>query len=350
MTLKEQLKSVNNTKSLASVLSNKEFTDEDVKKFKELSNVETVEVHITKGNISTNFGKADVLANTLSVEENRLLDSNGKTDVILEAFSPEIIGRFRSIEESVRRKRRECSIGNSSYMDEISFKKFLEFFNERLKDFEEAKEQLKKEYPKAIEEYKSAVVNLAPKIAPAKTLEILSNLGRQTARSADSFLKDFSMRLSTSFDDNVVDDASLVELMRKQRNMQVYEECQTILTGLLKSSWQVAAKYFAKLKKTDLLMPTDGIVKGKNVLVDTAKKIRSANFLNIPTFNLIADEFERIAKISERADALEDMYMVLVYIYGSACDASLCNALDGALIEGVVSFNDLWDTYKELTV
>lgn len=348
MTLKEKLKSVNNAKSLASILAARDFTDEDVKNFRSLSNVETVEVHVSKGNVFTNFGRADILTNSLTKEENTLLDKNGKSDVILEAFPPDIIGKFRSIEESVRRKRRECSIGNSSYMDEASFNKFLPFFNERLKEFEIAKEELKATYDSSMKQYRKDVTRLIPKIAPQRSKEILSDLNRQTCRSADSFLSDFSMRLSTSFRDSVVDDDSLVELLRKQRNMQVYDECQTILSGLIKSSWEIGAKYMAKLKRTDLAT-TDAIKKGKSLLLDAATKLRSANFLNVSTFTLVADEFERISNISDRSDALEDIYMVLVYIYGSAYEASLMSSLDVELISGICTISDLKDTYDELT-
>lgn len=312
---KEKLSMVQQARDIAYMLSN-DVSDDEITMYTDAKSTGSAKVHVSKPQISIRLGISNKITEELTDDEKKVLTSSSD-GLVLNAFpsSDKRFSKFKSIEEGCRKKLKELSIGNSNFITEKAFREYLDFFDEKNQEWEDAKKVLNTCFDEQIEIFKANSEGIIEKLCPEHAEALKSELRRKTNISSKQFVNGFSLGLETDFDMNLIDDEVFRNAVKNAKRNMLLDGIRSAIEGMLQQAWAASCKYLETLFK----LPTSSTatkVKAKNMLMTEAKNIgRDGNFTVI---NMISHGMSLAASENVKERAIDILYSVLSIVCGEA--------------------------------
>lgn len=313
---KKQFGIIQQAKDISRMLSANELTDDELNLYAEAKNIGSAKVHVSKPQISIRLGIENKVTQDLTEDEKHCLMSSSD-GLVLNAFpnSDKRFSKFKSLEEGCRKKLKELSIGNSSFITEQAFREFLTFFDEKHAEWQEAQRVILEVFDEQIDSFKKNAQGIIRKLCPDHAGILLNELQRKTEIKAKQFVDGFSLGLETDFDENTIDDEVFKEAVAVARRNVLFDGIRAAIEGMLQQAWTACCKYLDTLLKLTV-DTTDTKKKAKNMLISDAVAI--GNDGNFTVINTISYGMKITANELLRDRAIEYCFRTMSIVAGEA--------------------------------
>lgn len=285
----------------------------------------SVKIHIGRMEIKSYLGFDLIDTSGLTNEQKEKLVSNLK-GITASAIPVETSKKLKAIENTVRQKLQQLSIGNTSFITKSALDEFLDYFEEKKTEYFAIEDELSSHFEEIVNEYISKITELADSVMPEKKDLILAKV-RKSLPKKQSFEDSFYMDLEFSNNlDIAVFTVERQKTIEEAMSSNLERNLKEISGGILKKLWNSIALFLEKLVVAGDCSALNE--KSRNALKNAARKATNDNIIGNP---FISDITTKVASLAESKDSLDITILseeILKAIYLYCCDNNIKDYID----------------------
>lgn len=317
-------------------LSENIATISDLYEALEENNTFEVKVHIGRNSLECSLGHK--LFNMASFKKEEAAELLADVSGVVANIVPPIYKKeLRSVENSVRQKLSTLCIGNTDFITQENFSKFIEYFEEKKEKYFQLRDEICDNYPVIVADFLKKQEILVSGLNPAKSeyffKEIKASIpSRKTVRS--SFYMNYEIKTNCNVAIFPVDiQKSIKENMAENTKNKVKD----IIGGELAKTYEKIVKIVTGEKISK---------KGVNSIVKLGISLSSQNIFGNAMIENIAGRLKKCKNFEDECMIIAESEEILSLIYGYCKENEMDSCLNG--IESPLDKSDMLEIYDAL--